>query len=437
MKDRSRSGWLINDLPTYQGDNSLSSALYDCGTYVMQYENEDNTSVMMQSVTSTSVEEFMAYIYLLKSKGYQEEYYLSIENNLFYRFISEDKRVSVNYYSNEKKAIVILDKMKGVGTADISYTYKPKEGEDTEIYMFGLKMDPDGMNIAADENTSGYVNNGECLIIKCADNSVIIVDGGAECQMRNEDQKRFMELLHKITGKSEDEMITISAWIITHFHNDHVMGFNTVLLENKEKFKVERVICNMPSPEITNRGNDGMFLNTANVLRNEQPSCQDIKVHTGDVIRIADVTLTVVYTHEDIADEDGVFPTKDFNATSTVIMAETRTGMKFLITGDITSLAEDTMCKHFSQKTLKCDILQQPHHNFNNNTIIYESANTQVMFMIQSSGGLIKNEEMTTHSERAKKWCDEWYCSGDETVGFTYEDNKAKLIYRATNIYNQ
>ena len=437
MNDRCRTGWLIDDLPAYQGDNNLSNALYDCGTYVKQYGEEDCKSTIMQSITSTSLEEFMAYIDLLKHKGYREESYLSMENNLFYRFIGADKRVSVNYYANEEKAIVILDANRGVGTADISYTYEPKDDEHTEIYMFGLKMDPDGMNIAADENTSGYVNNGECLIVKCADNSVIIVDGGAECQMKTEDQKRFLDLLYKITGKSENEMITVSAWIITHFHNDHVMGFNAVLLKNKGKFEIERVICNMPSPEVTNRGNDGMFINTANVLKNEYPSCQDIKVHTGDVIKIADVTLTIVYTHEDMADEEGAFPTKDFNATSTVIMLETRAGMRFLITGDITSLAEDTLCKHFSEKTLKCDILQQPHHNFNNNSTIYEVANAQVMLMIQSSGGLIKNEEMTTHSDLAKKWCDEWYCGGDETVGFTYKDNKAKLIYRATNIYNQ
>lgn len=417
-------------------DFNLSKALYNCGTYVKRYGCESSSDCVMQSVTSTTREEVMEYVGKLKVSGYQEESRSSIENNYFYRLIQDDKRVFVNYYTNEEKAIVVLDEQSGVNVADISYTYKPKAGERTEVYMFGLKMDPNGMNIAVPENTSGYVNNGECLIIKCADNSVIIVDGGAKPQMEGADSERFSKFLHRITGKNEDEVITISAWVITHFHNDHVMGLNTVLNESPEKYKVERVICNMPDPVVTNRGKDGMFINTAQVLVNNYPACQEIKIHTGDVIQIADVTLTVLYTHEDLADEEGVFPTRDFNATSTVVMLETSDGMKMLVTGDITERAENVLCNHFSTQTLKCDILQQPHHNFNGNSTIYEYANAQVILFIQALGGLTKNEEMTQHSDLAKKWCSEWYCGGNETVGFVHEDGKAKLIYHAKDIYN-
>lgn len=417
-------------------DFNLPKALYNCGTYVKRYGSENSTDCVMQSVTSTTIEEVMEYVDVLKASGYQEESHSSIENNYFYRLIQDDKRVYVNYYANEEKAIVVLDEQKGVSTAEISYTYEPKAGEHTEVYMFGLKMDPNGMNISAPENTSGYVNNGECLIIKCADNSVIIVDGGDTSQMGDTDRERFTKLLDAITGKKEDEVITISAWCVTHIHNDHVMGFKTVLDANPEKYKVERVICNMPNPDVTNRGRNVMFVNTANAILENAPSCQDIKVHTGDVIRIADVTLTILYTHEDLADQDGVFPTRDFNATSTVFMVETNDGMRLLVTGDITERAEAVLCKHFTGETLKCDILQQPHHNFNDNTIVYEYADAQVMLMIQSLGGLTKNEMMIKHSDTAKKWCSEWYCGGNETAGFAYENGKAKRIYHATDIYD-
>lgn len=435
MRHYYREGWLLKKLPTYQGNNQMSTELYNCGTYAKLYENNNSKDCMMQSITDTTLEEFLYYVDILKENGYQEEKHHSIENNYFYRLVQNDKRVCANYYENEKKALVVLDENEGTSPEQISYIYEPKHDEQSEIYMFGLKMDPNGMNIALEENTSGFVNNGECLVIKCADNSLIIVDGGAECQMKQEDQERFSKLLHKITGKSEEEVLTISAWYITHTHNDHVMGLMALLSRNPRKYNLERVICNLPNPETTNQARDLMFQYIADFLQEHFPMCQEIKVHTGDVIRIADNTMTVLYTHEDLADGDGTFPTRDYNATSTVIMVETRAGMKILVTGDITERAEESLCNHFSEATLKCDILQQPHHNFNNNATVYEYANAQVMLMLQTSGGLVKNEEMTAHSDLAKKWCSEWYCGGDETVGFTYEDDRAKLIYHTKDIY--
>lgn len=436
MSNYHREGWLLENLPAYQGNNDLSKAIYNCGTYVKKYRSVDAADCMMQSVISTNEEEFKTYVEVLKTNGYLEESHHAIENNCFYRLVKNDKRVIANYFTNEEKATIVLEEQKGVNAKDISYTYEPKTDEHTEVYMFGLKMDPNGMNIAAPENTSGYVNNGECLIIKCADNSVIIVDGGDSTQMEEVDRERFSKLLHKITRKSEEEAITISAWFVTHIHNDHVMGLRTVLNANPEKYIVERIICNMPNPVTVNKSKDGMFVNVTNTILDNYPTCQDIKVHTGDVIQIADVTLTVLYTHEDLASQDGLWPTRDFNATSTVIMAETKEGMRLLITGDITERAEKILCTHFTEKTLKSDILQQPHHNFNGNATVYEYANAQVMLMLQTEGGLVKNEEMAKHSDLAKKWCNEWYCGGDETVGFAYEDGRAKLIYHAKDIYN-
>ena len=434
--DYYREGWLLNTIPAYQGDNVLATAIYDGGTYVKKYGNMNVTNTMMQSVASTNEEELAGYVQALKTNDYTEESYRTIENNQFYRFIKDEQRVYVNYYGNAERAVIILDEQKGVSTADISYTYEPKAGDTTEIYMFGLKMDPNGMNITAAENTSGYVNNGQNMIIKCADNSIILIDGGDEPQMAPEDQTRFINLLHEITGTGENEKITISAWYITHMHSDHVSGMKVFFEKNASKFDVQRVICNMPDPTTVNQESDILFSNTTNVILSQYPMCQDIKVHTGDVIQLADITLTIMFAHEDLAEPNAVFPTGDFNATSTVVMVETASGMRTLVTGDMTVLAEAVLCTNFTTASLKCDILQQPHHNFNANTTVYEYANAQVMLFTQTEGGLVKNDEMLRNSTLAKKWCSEWYCGGNETVGFAYENGKAKLIYQIEDIYN-
>lgn len=383
----------------------------------------------MQNVTSTNLEEFSDYIDVLKEKEFREEGSRTLEDNYFYRFVRGNQRVFVNYYGNSNKAIIVLENEKGVSPKEISYAYVPKEGEYSEVYMFGLKMDPRGMNRKVPENTSGFVNNGASMIIKCADNSVIIIDGGDERQMEADDQERFYNLLCKITGKKAGEVITISAWFITHVHNDHVSGLCRAVETDLDKYQIERVICNAPEPASVQCAQEHMYQMTADLIQNHFADCQEIKIHTGDVLRIADITLTVVYTHEDLVNEDGVFTCDDYNATSTVIIAEAASGMRFLITGDINERAEDVMCSHFTGKTLKCDILQQPHHNFNDNKLVYEYGDTQVMLMTQASGGLIKNEMMTAHSNMAKKWCREWYCGGNETVGFTYENGEMRLIY--------
>lgn len=434
MNNYERTGWLIKELPAYQGNNHLSESLYNCGPYMKEYGNETSNSSVMQNITSTSIEEFLTYIDILKKSGFQEEGSLFLEDNYFYRFVRENQRVFANYFGNSKKTMIVLENQKGINPKEISYTYVPKQGEYSEVYMFGLKMDPRGMNRKVPENTSGFVNNGASMIIKCADNSVIIIDGGDERQMEADDRERFYNLLCKITGTKAGESITISAWFITHVHNDHVSGLCRAIQANLDRYQLERVICNAPNPASVQYAQENMYQMTTDLLQTYFPNCQEIKVHTGDVLHVADLKLTVVYTHEDMVDENGVFPCPDFNATSTVVMAEAASGMKFFITGDINEMAEDVMCSHFTGKTLKCDILQQPHHNFNDNKLVYEYGDTHVMLMTQASGGLIKNEMMTAHSNMAKKWCREWYCGGDETVGFSFEDGRVNLIYHTKDI---
>ena len=433
LADYYREGWLLETIPAYPGDNDLATVLYNDGTYLKQYGNQRAAASQMQSVTATDAEDLADYVAALKTNKYTEESHTTIEKNEFYRFTKDDQRIYVNYYGNEGRALVVLDEAKGVSVAETSYTYEPKAGEQTEIYMFGLKMDPNGVNIST--NTSGYVNNGENIIIKCADNSVIIIDGGDDEQMSPADQERFFNLLHKITGTGENEKIRVSAWCISHFHSDHVSGLKAVMAANASKFNIERVICNMPDPTTVGEKSDLLFAETTGAILGSFPNCQDIKVHTGDVIQLADVTLTVTFTHEDLTDSKGTFTSTDFNDTSTVYKVETACGMSMLLGGDMNVSAEAVMCKNFTTATLKSDILQQPHHNFNNNTTIYEYANAQVMLFTQSRGGLVRDEDMTKRSTLAKKWCSEWYCEGSETVGFAYENGKVKLIYHAEDIY--
>ena len=409
----------------------MSNVFYNCGSLVKTYGQEPEDSCQLFNVTATSSEDVSGFVRHLTGKGWSLKSQTSLEENQFYRLTYGSRKVNVNFYGNTNKAVVIAEHSKNVSPSEISYTYKPKTGEAARFYMFGLKMDSNGFNWNEEGNTNGYPNCGECLVIKCADNSVIIVDGGDPLQMESADQTRFINFLHEITGKASDEVITVSAWYITHFHRDHILGMRTLFMKNSKKFELERVICNMPSLEAVSKSNPSAanFKNISDLILKFYPQCQEIKVHTGDILQIADVTMTTLFTHEDIVGQDGNFASTDFNTTSTVMKIETVSGMSMVVTGDMSVAAENILCSNFSTETLKCDILQQPHHNINNNKTIYEFANAQVMLFTQREGQFNKNENRRAQADLAIIWCKKWYCQGDKTVGFSVVDGEVKLIY--------
>ena len=436
MRDFYREGWLLKDIPAYQGNNTLASALYNTGTYLTEYGKQDAANNLMQSIWATNEEELSDYLDALKVNEYKEESHTSIENNQFYRFTKDNQRVYVNYYGNANRATVELDDSGRPSISEVSYTYEPKAGEESQYYMFGLKMDPYGYSLKQEKNSSGYIDNGACLIVKLADNSVILIDGGATQQMGPEDCDRLYNMLCEITGTKNGEMINVAAWYITHYDSDHTCGYSVALKTNPERYNLQRVICNLPDLEATTKTDATAVVEPNSAVKMLYPACQDIKVRTGDVIQLADVTIRVVFTHTDFADDAGRFNTTNFNTTSTVAMFENSAGMKMLVTGDMMAKAESILCQNFSTETLKCDIFQQPHHNRTDVSTIYEYANAQVMFFTQAVGTLTENATDTARSELAKKWCSEWYCGGTETVGLNWVNGKANLIYQKQDIYN-
>ncbi len=436
MKDYYREGWLLKNIPAYQGDNILATNLYQCGTYLTQYGTKTAANIVMQSVLQTTAEEAAGYVEIMKTNGYAEESHTAIENNQFYRFVKDNQRVYVNFYGNEGRATIELDESGKPSAMLGSYTYAPKAGEQTEYYMFGLKMDPYGYSLKQEKNTSGYIDNGACLVVKLADNSVILIDGGAAQQMETEDADRLYNFLRQITDTPEGGVIKVAAWYITHFDSDHTCGFSAAIVANPERYDLQRLVCNLPDLTVTSKTDYNAIVSPNSAVRNHYPNVQEIRLRTGDVLQLADVTITTFFSHADFADEAGKYNTTNFNSTSTVAMFTSSAGMKMLITGDSIAKSESVYCTNFSTESFKCDIMQQPHHNRTDISTLYEYANAQVMLFTQAVGTLTENATDKQRSDLAKQWCSEWYCGGTETVGFRWANGKAELIYQEQDIYN-
>ena len=436
MKNYYREGWLLQDIPAYPGNNVLATNLYSCGTYLTEYGTKDATSIWMQSVSGTSEADVDAYVAVMAENGYTVESQNAIENNRFYRFVKDDQRVYLNYYGNAARATIELDASGKPSAFTGSYTYEPKAGEETEYYMFGLKMDPYGYSLKQEKNISGYIDNGACLVVKLADNSIIFIDGGAQPQMGADDCDRLYKFLCQITGTPEGGAIKVAAWYITHFDSDHTCGFSAAVTANPERYDVQRLVCNLPDLVVTSKTDYNDIVSPNGAVRRNYPNVQEIRLRTGDVLQLADVTITTYFSHADFADEAGKYNTTNFNSTSTVAMFTSAAGMKMLVTGDSIAKSESIYCTNFSTASFKCDIMQQPHHNRTDISTLYEYADAQVMLFTQAVGTLTENATDKARSDLAKRWCSEWYCGGTETVGFGWANGKAKLIYQARNIYD-
>jgi len=436
MKDYYREGWLLKNIPAYPGNNVLATNLYQCGTYLTQYGTKDAVNIVMQGVRETTAEDVAAYAEIMKTNGYVEESHTAIESNQFYRFVKDKQRVYVNFYEKEGRATIELDESGNPSAMLGSYTYEPQAGEQTEYYMFGLKMDPYGYSLKQENNTSGYIDNGACLVVKLADNSVIIIDGGAAQQMETEDADRFYNFLRQITDTPEGGVIKVAAWYITHFDSDHTCGFSAAIAANPGRYDLQRLVCNLPDLTVTSKTDYNAIVSPNGAVRNNYPNVQEIRLRTGDVLQLADVTITTYFSHADFADEAGKYNTTNFNSTSIVAMFTSAAGMKMLVTGDSIAKSESIYCTNFSTKSFKCDIMQQPHHNRTDISILYEYADSQIMLFTQAVGTLTENATDKQRSDLAKQWCSEWYCGGTETVGFRWVNGKAELIYQEQDIYN-
>lgn len=415
-----RDKWMLTDIPSYWGDNNLNSFVYDCGS-ILTSTNPKEGSCLMQTVTSTSAEDAAAYAKLLTENGFTQISHTTREKNEFYRFKNDKWKVSVNYFENDKAADIILDQT-SVATTDISYTYEPKAGERSEYYLYALNAIP-----YTDPNRDQGIQGGLSMVIKCADNSIIMIDGGDERQqMEAQQQAELLEFLYEITGTPKGQKIRIAAWYITHGHGDHVNGFSSFLLNNTESLSLERVIANVPSGDFV-EVTDSIVANVRNAV--QKYGCQEIKVHTGDVIQIADITMEVFYTHEDLIATNGSWGSIESNDASVVAELTTSEGMSLHMNGDMDKSSCAVLESHFTAETLGCTLALIPHHLYNSIPESWYKAVAPQYFLAGQTAYNINTNSVTM--AQAKLGTDNsqgLYCSSG-IFGFAYENGQVTVIY--------
>lgn len=441
LKDFTREYWDLPSIPAYpegEGKNSIIANVYNCGTTIKDYSAGGKTedSSLLQSVKKTNLDEFEDYMKKLESFGFEKEYGNTIDDNVYAGYYDGKQRVYLTYNGYLSKAKIVLDPS-GISLEEFGYEYTPKAGEYSEYYMYGIPM--------VDGTDAGYPNSGMLFVIRCADNSIIVIDGGdANNQMSEGPLAGFNDFLHEITSTPKGEKIIISAWFMTHYHADHQLGFLNFLRAYGDSYELQRVIANLPTDDALTW--NGVDWSTAKMrdwnafLNANYPDCKEIKVHTGQKINVADLTLTVLYTHEDnLTGNNSGFNSSDSNDFSTVMMIDNGE-MSMLILGDANTRTQSVIINAFSAKTLECDILQATHHMIYHLDTIYKRTKATYVYIPQSeivaandkpeyaiNGTTYKEKRDMLYEMFGEENC---YFGGNGTVGYATINGKLTKVFQ-------
>lgn len=411
-----RNGWLLADIPAYDG-GVLSEDLYNCGAGLADdSQGKTGEDSFMQIASYSNSLEFKRYLAKLEYFGYKELAFRNIGLSGFAQYQKGDVLIYAGFNFRTKETRIIEDKS-SVPVTDFDYSYIPAEGDTTEVFQYGLYYtgSSDAEGLSAD--------NGMLYVVKLADNSVIIIDSGARRQATEKSVAGFMSFLRNITGIPEGGTVRVACWYCTHAHGDHTVFFSKLIRVYNTSLSVERAMFNFPSASVLT----GSVPDTAMVrsrLVQYYPGIKFVKPHTGQLFNLADVTLEVLYTHE-----DNVNPIKaktnitTFNDSTTIVKISF-CGKTFLVLGDADNLAENVLCTNISASVLKSDIVQAAHHCFNDVYKIYRRARADVVLIPQASKRTLERNRKIY--DVIARYTDESniFFAGTDTTGISVEGDK-------------
>lgn len=184
------------------------------------------------------------------------------------------------------------------------------------------------------------------FVVVTKSNNIIVIDGG---------HKEDMDLLKEYVGKRH-----ISAWILTHAHDDHIEGFMHEVEENGlSDFDVEKIYINFPPLELIDKPGvpkSDIMECIPRFYNNVLPRIQDkVRIaNQGESIEIDEVKIEFIFSFH-----DGLYNNLINDSSLVFKLSTPETSVMFL--GDIGPLAGDVLY-YESNHLLKADIVQMAHH---------------------------------------------------------------------------
>lgn len=432
------TGWLVEEVPCFDG-GVYSDHIYSAGQGIDDgsFPEEKNSEMMIISETDEAM--FLDYCEKLESYGYSREFDNARDGSLFREYVGEFGMIYTYYTAATGDCRVILDRNSTKTPGDFGYTYEKTAEDTTVIYQYGLpqinEIVPysEELQLFVASDGTKWIDCGMCYILKLADNSAVVIDGGDYHQFDDAQIDGMMSFLREVTDTDENEKVRIAGWFFTHIHEDHMAGFCRFLARYSEELSIERVFCNFPVIDDNKFGGMKTIGKLTDYLAEYAGSDYEfLKVHTGQSFTLADASFDIIYTHEDcVRSKTGATAFGyDTNNTSTV-MKISFDGKTFLVLGDINTQARDIISYNNSPETLKSDIVQMGHHTINNLSLLYSKIKAEAVFVPASRATASWSGTRMQTVKDATKYVvnDMVFYSQEGTYGLAVVDGELQQVY--------
>lgn len=386
----------ISDFPQPEGEGIELSGSVDVYDSTLEYYYTGS------GVTAAA---FRAYCGKLEAAGYTRYMENEIAGSLFATYINDQNTIHVAYNAFEylESAENITQNLKTclrVITSPRNAVNLVPESVKTQNLSYKKVTDTKITSVRLDRPTNGYVR-GNAYIMTLEDGSFIVLDGGVPVDNDYNKTRLYNVLcdLHRQvygTAPSAENPIVISAWYLTHLHNDHFQNFRDLLQAYGSQMECHYLIANFASDSETYNcfdPNPSLRDGINAVLKYPRGGMTYVKVHTGQKLYFANVEMEVLCTHEDL------YPNRVlmFNDTSTAIRFTTyTTDGKGNITsenpttsiwlGDLFEGGSQFMRANYGSY-LESDMVQVAHHGYNGCELeFYKQVNARIVWFPHGSG---------------------------------------------------
>ncbi len=199
--------------------------------------------------------------------------------------------------------------------------------------------------------TAASANGGMSYVIRLTDGTFVIIDGG----YRSDATALYKHLKENTVGGGKP---VVSAWVITHLHNDHYGALKGIASDFRDRVDVKAFYYNFPGIQCGDVGLSNKN-DIERTMRQWPNAVLYNKLHSGMSFSVVDAKFTVICTYED------VFPQEidNGNDTTTVLKAEIG-GQSIMFLGDAYYKQSAVMTSQIDAAVLKSDIVQISHHGY-------------------------------------------------------------------------
>ena len=327
------------------------------GTLIGSDDCGDGTHVLVWDNVKEA--DYNAYKNELEAAGMVLSNTYEMGNNKHALYKGDKANVYASYIGSENIARVFYEKAGTLYPSAEEQSYETVSEYIPTLWM----LDVDSQKSSSDAASGS--NGGMSFILKVADGSFIIIDGGYNTA---KESSRILDFLKENTPEGQTPVV--SAWIITHQHSDHYGALRSMTAKHLNDITVKAFYYNMPSEG--HDAADGMANSIRGWMSKWKGAVQYSKLHSGMRFYVADAQIDVIFTHEDLYPVTGT----NLNDTSLVLRV-THGGKRIMFLADIEERASRVIEKYMTKEEMKSDFVQVAHHG-------YEGATRAIYDMIEA-----------------------------------------------------